>query len=497
MRRRSCTARPFVAIAAALLVSCASAPTRPALTVELFDSVSGPETAGPDAAAAMPLPLPAPAAPPAPAASTAGGVAAAAAPVSAGAAVLMSLAEPGRPGPSTGFALAQPVPPAAASRSPSSQAKQPASRAPAQASAPQGTAAPRPAASSQQAQRQQGAATPQQSGAATPAAGAAVAQQAAGAPATQQAPPYGRLREIYARVGDEMQIGLDGPGYLFLGFPDAQAAAAGMSFKSKESRDGKTWFTFEAVKLGTYDLDFVQQDNTTGSSARETVRVHVLSDQDFAAAVSQSASQAQTVDSAAADAGDPAFASRLSGVGAYEAAVSELLKGYRDGNPDLNDRIAQLYFLMGSYDAAAKYYQKNLAPPGPYADAAVLGLVRVAAAQNDQTGLMGQLKRLLAIQDPSAEEPLILAMRMERDQSQVGVALDLAAEYLSRYPSGRWRDEAEYTAARLLEADSPFRDIAKARDLYGDVVSSYPVGAFAAPARDRLQYIERHFYQIR
>ena len=37
-----------------------------------------------------------------------------------------------------------------------------------------------------------------------------------------------------------------------------------MSFKSKENRNNKTWFTFQALKIGTYDLDFLQQDNMAG-----------------------------------------------------------------------------------------------------------------------------------------------------------------------------------------------------------------------------------------
>ena len=72
------------------------------------------------------------------------------------------------------------------------------------------------------------------------------------------------MREIYARQGDELQVGLDGAGFLFLGFPDRSPLADGMSFKGKENRNGKTWFTFQALKLGTYDLDFLQQENTTG-----------------------------------------------------------------------------------------------------------------------------------------------------------------------------------------------------------------------------------------
>lgn len=268
-----------------------------------------------------------------------------------------------------------------------------------------------------------------------------------------------------------------------------------MSFISKETKDGQTSFTFQALKLGTYDLDFLQQDNSTGTSTKETVRVHVVSDQDFSAAVSQ---QPSADGVAPAEVGDPAFAARLAAVGANEAAVAELLKGYTDGNPVLNDQIAGLYMRMGSYDAAAKYYQKNLALSSvPYANAAVLGLVRVAAAQKDQTGLLAQLKKFLAIRDPAAEEPLILALRMERDQGQVGVGLSLAAEYLSRYPAGAWRDEAAFIAAGFLEADSPFRDIARARDLYRQIVALDPVSDFAAASQARLQYIERHFYQVR
>ena len=64
-----------------------------------------------------------------------------------------------------------------------------------------------------------------------------------------------------------------------------------MSFKGKEIRSSKTWFTFQALKLGTYDLDFLQQENTTGKSDKETVRVHVVTEQDFSAAVNQQPGQ--------------------------------------------------------------------------------------------------------------------------------------------------------------------------------------------------------------
>ena len=307
---------------------------------------------------------------------------------------------------------------------------------------------------------------------------------------------YGRLREIYARQGDEVQIGLDGLGYLFLGFPDRSPQADGMSFKAKQNRNNKTWFTFQALKLGTYDLDFLLQQNTTGQSSKETVRVHVVSDSDFASAVNQQPEQGQT-GSASGETGDPVFAERLTSLGQYEAAIAELLKGYKDGNPGLNDQIASLYMRTGAYDAAAKYYTKNLTPPGPYATRAVLGLVRVSVAQKDQQSLMTYLKQFLAVSDPQAEEPLIQAVRMERDKSEIGVGLDLAGEYAARFPSGTWIDEAQFLRAQFLEADSPFRDIARSRDTYRDLLKEHPESTFADAARERLRYIERHFFQVR
>lgn len=316
---------------------------------------------------------------------------------------------------------------------------------------------------------------------------------ASSVPPTASPSTYGRLREIYARVGDDVQVGLDGAGFLFLGFPDRSPDGDGMSFKGKDTRDGKTWFTFKAVKLGTYDLDFLRQDNTSGTSSKETVRVHVVSDADFTAAVSPGPGQAP----AASEPGDPAFADKLASLGQYDAAIAELLKGYRDGNPDLNGRIALLYMRTGSYDAAAKYFTKNLASPSPYGDAAVIGLTRVAIAQKDQPGFLSLLKKLLQSKDPGLEETLISAVRFETERGEAGLGMDLATEYAKRYPDGAWIDEADFILAQLLETSEQFRDITRARQIYSDLLREHPESAFAGRARDRVEYINRHFFQVR
>jgi hypothetical protein len=471
----------LAAAAAALLASCASAPRTPPLTIELFDSRAAAAIAR---AAPVPQPLSLPDVPglAEPAAAPAAAPVAARLPKAGGAALDAGLSFPPRPRSRISFALAAPPAPAVQpvsaavvpSPKPAPQLKKPA--------APAAAAVPAPAAS------------------AAPAAPAPVpAAAAAGTPpapsADASAAPYGRLREIYARQGDVLQVGLDGVGFLFLGFADAQAS--GMAFKTKENRNNKTWFTFQAVKMGTYDLDFLKQDNAAGRTAKETVRVHVVSDQDFNAAIAQQPGTDFQAPAAAGESADPAYAMKLSSLGSYQAAAAELLKGYKDGNPALNDQIAGLYMRMGSWDAAEKYYVKNLTPQNAFTTNAVVGLVRIAVVQNDQQGLLAALRQFLALKDSSMEEPLIQAVRMEKARSEIGMALDLAGEYVKRFPEGSWRDEADFLSAQLLEADSQFRDIARARDLYDGILSDHPESAFADAARQRVQYIDRHFYQVR
>jgi hypothetical protein len=512
----------------AIFISCVTAPSRPVLTVELFDWRPAGTAADPGSASAVTLPTPVP-------------------PDAIGAAALLkpgrevSIIEAGAqrraPSAQSSIPMRLPVAPAVAAAPAADASLVPARRVTtaAQLTLPvpeapgvkKAASAPVAASAAASAGRQAAGQAPKTAGAPAPAAAASGAPgapasggtaaaaavsgaaasgapgsgaAASGAPAasasaaTAPSDSYGRLREIYARIGDDLQVGLEGTGFLFLGFPDSSSLADGMSFKGKENKNGKAYFNFKALKLGIYDLDFLQQDNVTGKSTKETVRVHVVSDQDFAAAMS---SQTPGQPGGAVEAGDPAFASKLAGLGAYNDAIAELLKGYKEGVPGLNDQLASLYMKTGALEAAAKYYTKNIAPQNPYTRSAVLGMVRIAVAQKDQQGLMSYLKQFLSVTDPGAEEILIQAARMEKEKGEIGVGLDLAVEYATRFPAGRWRDEAEFLAAELLEADSSFRDIPRSRELYRDILATFPESGFAGAARDRLAYIERHFYQVR
>jgi TolA-binding protein len=324
-----------------------------------------------------------------------------------------------------------------------------------------------------------------------PVASTATAAIAATSPAADA------VREVYARVGDEIEIVLDGAGYLFLGFADRQTD--GMSFRARTVKDGRTSFTFKALGLGTWDLDFQQQDAATGTTRVEGVKVVVLEDADFAAAVQRQAAGTGPAAGALADleTGRVEWAEKLVALGRAKQAIAEYLKGYREGDADLDDRIAALYAATGDGAAAGKYWLKNVGAAAPYGDRAVVGLARLAVTRGDLDGYLQWHRRLLAVVDEPIDDVLVDAALEARRQGDAGLGIDLLAEYGRRYPGGERLDEAVFVTAQLLEADSAFRDLKRSRDLYAALLAQFPESAHAAEAAERLRWLDQHIFIVR
>lgn len=304
-------------------------------------------------------------------------------------------------------------------------------------------------------------------------------------------------REVYARVGDEIEIVMDGPGFLFLGFADRQLE--GMTFKARTVKGGKTSFTFKALRLGTWDLDFQQQDTAAGTSRVESVRVQVLEEAEFAAAVQRQAAGTGSASDVLADleTGRIEWAEKLVALGKARQAIAEYLKGYREGNADLNDRIAALYAAADDRDAADKYWRKNVGAAAPYGDRAVVGLARLAVERGDLDGYLAWHRQLLAVAAEPIDDVLVDAALEARKQGDAGLGIDLLAEYGRRFPAGDRLDEAVFLTAQLLEADSAFRDLKRSRELYAAFLAQFPESANAAAAADRLRWLDQHIFIVR
>jgi tetratricopeptide (TPR) repeat protein len=335
-----------------------------------------------------------------------------------------------------------------------------------------------------------------------PAGGAQVA--AATSAVLKTAPPANvpGAREVLARVGDPIEIAFDGRGWLYLGLSAEQPGrSTGVSFQGGGSSGARSVFGFKALELGQYTLRFQLQDNLAAGLREEAVRLSVLPEEEFSARLER---QRETASPASAVAGgvrpDPdriAAAERLFTMGEYDRAVAAFLDAYQEGDAYLNERIAASYTATGDHLAAAKYYRRNLQAGEPFASQAVAGLVRTAVATADTALLLEQFPALLRSQQVDIGRELLEVGRSQLAAGRYAVAQEALREYLRRYPEGREVDEICYLLAQLLEAESPFRDLQGARDLYQRVYEDFPESPLAASAQTRRNYLNRYFFQVR
>jgi hypothetical protein len=322
-----------------------------------------------------------------------------------------------------------------------------------------------------------------------PSAAAKTEPQAAAA--VQTTSPQERRREVLARKGDTVSIELEGRGWLFLGLPSGRSA--GVSYLTMDAGGPRSVFSFKALEYGEYDLGFQLQDNARGLLQNETVRLRVLPEEQFSESVAR---QAAVPQAAPLDPGELAAAERLFTARAFDLALAEYLKLYREGDPLLNDRLAFIYAETGEPAAAAKYYQKNLSAPDPYGELAVVGLARAALALGSEEMVHEQLKGLLGVRSLPIGRELLDTARFLMERGRAALALEPLREYLRRYERGAELDRAWFLLARLYELESPLRDVAKAREYYTKIYDELPESAYAAEAQARIRYLDRYFFNV-
>ena len=335
-------------------------------------------------------------------------------------------------------------------------------------------------------------------------------------------------REVLARRGDPVELSFEGEGWLFAAAgrgsgTEVGRGPEGLEFAGSSSGQGRTRFSFTARELGEYTLSFQLQDHQAGMLRNELVRLRVLDDEAFAreltggAGVSTGAGEPEypwRAGSSASPVGPPVSApfigehpgsmgaavsraDRFFELGEYELALESYLREYRAGDPYLNERIAESYTAIGDYGAAATYYRSNLRGPADYRDRAILGLVRSALALEDEQLVIDTIPALLAVDRVPVQTELLGLARYLHLRARSAMAMQLLREYARRYPSGSGMDETLYRMAQLYESENALRDLAAARAAYRRVYEEWPESPFSEPAYQRLQYLDRHFFDVR
>lgn len=300
--------------------------------------------------------------------------------------------------------------------------------------------------------------------------------------------PASHVSEIYTYIGENIEISFNNNGWIFAGYMNDDDAE-GVKYLSKDTTYRESLFSFKSIKTGSYDLEFVLQDHISGSQQREIVRIHVVEDTEF---VPDNSTDFITTSNLAED---------FYGQGQYQHALEEYLKIYDEASPQLNEKIAGLYEQLGHYDSAIPYWEINLKRDDEYS---------IEAAENLLSCFLDA-----KIQDPGSTERIALYLDYLLDSGKVipeseilkivdllekrqayDEAISVMDSYLSLCLNYNTRDALYFRLAGLYENNSGLRDLKLAKYYYEKIISEFPAGSYAQPARKRLEYLNRHFFHI-
>jgi hypothetical protein len=310
---------------------------------------------------------------------------------------------------------------------------------------------------------------------------------------TPDPPAAGSNREILARLEDRVEVVFGAPGWLFLGFDEGVDSEA-ISFLSRESGGGQTSFIFRVHERGVYTLGFQLQDAADGSVWQETVVLNVLPEQEFDRQLAASRGGETATDPKP----DYTRAEQLYSLGELDLALIEFIRHYREEDSYANDRIAAIYLAGGEYEAALKYYSRNLedAADQDYRGRAVLGVMRAGLGLEDEDLVREIMEDFLALRSLPIASELVAAARLLLGAGRHAAARALLQEYRTRYPGGKRMDEVLFLLGRLYEQDTPLRDLEASRAFYQRVYDEYPESLFSDEAYQRLRYLDRHFFHL-
>lgn len=248
------------------------------------------------------------------------------------------------------------------------------------------------------------------------------------------------VREIAARVKDEISVVFDGSGWIYLG---GEKNAGGLAYESRALDEDSTTFVFRAEKLGTYELNFQRQDSFKGTFTYDALRVLVLSDRDF---VSHLQNDENIV------------------------SVADRFDENRYAESDQNSDISKDNVIELLRDALKRKRLERIP-----------ALVSIF---------------LEVIADNSSDIVLETAENLEKE----GFAAEAAGVYekfLLEHPRFWGNDEVCYKLGRLFETSLDFRDEKKALVYYSKIIDEYPASIFWEKADERIRYLKRHFLNVR
>ncbi|MFW6223686.1 MAG: tetratricopeptide repeat protein, partial [Spirochaetota bacterium] len=323
-------------------------------------------------------------------------------------------------------------------------------------------------------------------------------------PDREPEPEVSRSREV--TVGEEVRLSLGNGGWVYLG---EESGEDGLSFRRRYSEDGETVFVFSVDEPGEYVVRFQRQDLDRGIFREERVALEARSDSGTAPETASGAASESTSERASespaddqqdeAPAADLDEAYALLDEGRREAALEAFLQSYPVGDPEVHGLIARLAFDLGRWETARSHWDRNLDAGEPFARDARLGLFRTALETEDAEPAWEHYRELAGGEtdagapDIPGEELLRLGSLLleSGDPSRAVEPLEVYME------AGGTPEDPAALYYRLGQLHEERRDARGAMEYYRRVVEDYPLSRHWQAAQERVQYLRRHFFDIR
>ena len=339
-------------------------------------------------------------------------------------------------------------------------------------------------------------------------------------PATPPAPPAAETSTVdsppatertFARVGDRLELTLPDEGWIYLG--DLRGQASGLSYRERNIGEGATSFTFRALRLGEFLLEFQLQDHRTGGEQRQHLAVSIVTPSELvrilaSGGVSDGSAPGESERTAAIEEADRLYDDRLMelALAAYER-VAAAVPAPGTADPHLDSRLGTLYALRGEWNRAQLHWERILAlsddesatgttSVGSYRIDARLGVINAAIARGDASAVAANSAQLLELPSNDAVgEVANDAAALLHEAELWEPALLILRTRLHR-GSSRWEAETRFRLASVLESGWSGRDLREARTQYLLVAQTFPASRFARPALDRVRYLDRNYFVV-
>lgn len=290
-------------------------------------------------------------------------------------------------------------------------------------------------------------------------------------------------RRVNVVTREEVTIRLDGGGWVFLGARDAAAdttdTTEAVTYRRRRSLDGATELTLRAEEPGSYTLSFQRQDLSRGTIERQLVALDVADTAQPAADLAASDSATDADYSGSSDPQDDRVAKDSAPDNPQEVAAAAH-RALRDNRPDL----------------AADLWRRNSSLDTPFGREARRGLFDLSFNNARYAEAIDHARTMLS----HSEAPPVASLALLSDHASGNDRPSDAFELLQRgleLTEGRERDALLFRLARLYETDAELRNLRSSLTHYRQIVHSYPLSRYWEPSRERIEYLERHFFYLR